>query len=311
MFLIPLLILCLNFYSVFLNLTYNRISEVIASLAFGNISQFLASLGTFFAVIIAYFSIQEMRAQRLVTENSLQQMKKEWEASNEPLLIIPQRKLDLISSSWYQHNESLSNGNLFKLGDNYKNECFLEILNIGLGSAKCIEISWKYNYREIIDVIHTQYPHYINDLEINSEPLIKNYYGDYICHSIGRKYTIYPVNEKTKLDYLLPLKEQKEPMRISIPKALLLLASIYIPLIESFNLQEYCYDEEIGEFENYDYYHYNELIQPIISVSFPNIGDKHFSYQFIMKMEKITFQTIKSESGPIMVDTYLIDIKRL
>lgn len=245
--LIGLLIFFILVFWIFL---YSFFWGFISSSGFGNISQLLAAIAAFGAIYytinemkkqrdIMGVSLGEMKSQRSVMERTLDEMKKQREESHLPLVVLLQgfadceihysvynkifwKTLDTECEPWINEEQKPINLNVK-----------IKLLNLGLGPAHNIIITWDYDYKYMLNELKEKneietpnliYVETYGEERDSQEYLTTNHPNDH------DRYVIYPIQ---KTDYILPSLDNKNQIFVNLPESYLLLASYYLPYLDN------------------------------------------------------------------------------
>lgn len=162
-----------------------------------------SSIGTVLAATIALFTLLEMRAQR--------------KRSHQPDIIVDKKVFEQIpdptssnTSLWVEKiNSSL---NPMK-GQNVFKKFSLRIINVGLGTARNIEIEWDFDIKKIIETI--------NSIEVDNKILLSKGF----LEANEGKTLVSTKNHFKKTDFILPFSSENNVFECIVPLAYIYLVS--------------------------------------------------------------------------------------
>ena len=291
------------FFGFFITLIWSFVS----SSGFGNLSQLLTVIVSFVAI---YYTINEMKKQRIVTENTLNEMRQQQEDSYRPHLVIPHIELYRVKLNWFKPTNDFKEL-YFNSISTEDNNCNIEILNIGMGPAKTIKITWDYDYKEILRKIEDNIPDIQNKLYL--DVIIEAYYkGESInFFEQSGQHREYPVYNSHIIPYILPSKEQRNPIQVPIPNAFLLLMSFYGSFFFNLPIPDYTVDECGEELLDYDYIFQSKLKTVKITLEYYDIGNKVHRSQYLLDF-MLEYQTeVGNDGNEIYVDKYIVNVQNL
>ncbi|GIP40594.1 hypothetical protein J31TS4_38740 [Paenibacillus sp. J31TS4] len=116
----------------------------------------------------------------------------------------------------------------------------LECFNIGLGSAKNLNLSWSYDIKAIIEIIHKNNNEKVYQIDYDE----KSQFVNIKMKNGGLSAT--KLDLQSKSEYILPASAHKEPTKFRLPTSYHYLCSILLDLFF-----DYTADEEIAQLLNW------------------------------------------------------------
>lgn len=243
------------------------------------------SLATVFSLIVIWLTLKEMRIQRLKSyEPTLIPLNIEiLFLSNFPSKLLP---VDSYESQSQVISKTLPIENEFK------------VVNIGQGVAKDIFITtnWNLNYKAVFEYLTEKIKAQATDIEIQiSEESLWIEADDKRRIYAGGNYP-FEVETLNKIDYLLPLKELNESIRIKLPSSLNKVLELFILSLELSGRQE-----KVQVIEKM-----KGLFSPFLIIEYKDNLDNKFKVQYKLHINQIT----KQMNGKITGNIYTLKINR-
>ncbi len=187
----------------------------------------IVAVATVLALIVIWKTLREMKIQRhkIFEPQIFPMMFKVYILCNYPVEIFPVK--------WALKKENLI---ISETADK-----FLELRNIGQGIANkiVVEVFWNVKYQEYFNKLKTEFKQCDSDINITV--------SDASCQIYVRKNnknvygSNFPFDLKTQhlYDYLLPVRENNESIKIPIPRSIELMISLTLILYELYNALSY------------------------------------------------------------------------
>ncbi|MGE5614838.1 MAG: hypothetical protein ACM3XR_10580 [Bacillota bacterium] len=232
----------------------------------------ISSIGTFIATIIVFFTLLEMRKQR---KNS---MSPELAFSRKRFYTYYVPYNDLL---WV--DKKLTGKKLDNIGNNYHNSFSIETNNIGMGTAKDIDIKWEFDIKNLIDRINKLDKNkiyeikYIENKDSYNKRLIIKYCNRLLFYDMENDLNDYH-------EYILSSQIKNETFSIYFPECFIKLISFLLYL-----------------FIDNDFKEINEIIHDFpkikMQMNYYDIGGTKYQKNYLLKFNFYSFAKKQEESN--------------
>jgi hypothetical protein len=232
-----------------------------------------SGIGTFISAMIAVFTLNEVKKQRLSLYKPEILIKSFLVSiSKSPLQKVKEELMKYKTCDFNDYSNNY-NENKFEINSKYK------IDNLGFGIAKNIKCTWEFKTKkaitEIQKVLPTNYE-FNWDKELNLYFLNNSENEDFYYSAFGNI-------ERQEIDYISPINVQKNNHLHTIPE--IIIYTHYLFLIFKENLVgKKAENFHIFKFNNY------KFPEPILKVEYNDLNGKKYKYKYRFKITAVNLQ---------------------
>ncbi len=266
-----------------------QIWEFMTSNDGGNFAQFLSAIAAILAFFGLVLTLVEMKNQRKISQDSLNELKLEHENSIRPDIIIPQVDLFYCMDEWVINRLEISELN-DQICLDVRPESSIDIVNIGLGPAKDIQINWKLNTEEIYESL-TVFKSQICRRDIYYDRMYEEKFFDnfLIPCNFENNYIYDPV----KIEYIVPINWNLKAIKMNIPSNFFCILSKLMTEIKNY-YHEYLFEEIVSNL--------SEII--LIELNYKDIKNKPYRSILKLKLENPLSKTKYYQGMDIPYDQF-------